>query len=346
MSDANLELLYETVLLNEGKKQSLSFLKSKNIPDEIANKIIELDSTPSKSDSLMLGKYFLENNNFNSIDFYYKKFIELKKKNNTLQINNYKTFHEFENFIDSQENQKGEINVEGEKSSEEIKKEAIYEDDNFEIYMADNIKKACDYGHKLGQSYSFCISRTGGGNLFSGYRLRGESTFYFIKSKNRSSNVVNGEYEDPSHMIVLDVMPNGRLMWTWADNGTQGHGTKETNWNEVFNELPELKIPYEKGVFKNVELSEEEKNKLEMFDGMSYQPSLTKFNQLSYNEKEEYIRSGFNIDLEIFNSLDKHLRNEYVNVGHPLDADFYNQLSEPEKIRWEKVRLQIIENEL
>jgi len=346
--EVELQDVYSNVVLEENKKQSLSWLHSKGIPEEVIKKIIQLDVTPSKGHSIQLGKYYLETNSIGPISDYYKKFAKLYEKNKSLQITKYKTFHDFENFIDANERSHGKINTKGEKTSSEVRSEAIYEDENVEIYYASNVKSACDYGHKLGQSYSFCISRTGSGNLYNAYRLRQQSSMYFIKSKHRSSNIVDGRYEDPSHMIVLDVMPDPynsseiKLQWTWADNGSQGHGTKETTWEEVFEEVPELQVPYEKGVFESHPLSPEERSKLETFNAIN-EGDFESFHELDYDEKDEYLKSGFTIDDSIFNSLDKEQRNEFLGTGGEISEGMYESLSPVELKRWSEVRLRVIE---
>lgn len=340
LQDVYENMLTESFLL-EGKQQSIQFLKSKNIDDAIIDKIINMDKTNSKSDSIRLGSYFLETNNIANVEQYYNKFLELKKKGKTRDINQYKTFEELENFIDQLEKKEGSVSVKGEETSEDIKKERVYFDDNVDIYYADTVQKSCKYGHSLGQSYPFCISRTGSGNMFLGYRTRQESNFYFCLFKNRSNNVVNGEYEDPSHMVVLDVTPRG-LMWTWADNGSQGHGTKDTDWDEVLSQFPELQKPYDDGLFQEKRLTSEEKSKINKFNAVANSRSLEAFLGLSYDEKKEYIVSAFELSIEMFKTLDKNLRNEFVNIGHQLSEDFYNELNPSEKDRWSKTRLAII----
>lgn len=349
MRDLDLILIYEREILQEGKKDSILFLKKIQIPDDIINGIIEMDITNSKNDSMALGKIY--NNSKTSdgvislaeLKTYYNKFNQLKKKDSSLQITKFETFKQLEEFVDSQEHKRGSMDVEGQQTEDEIRKEAVYIDNNVEIYLATDIKTACKYGHKLGQSYPFCISRVGSGNMFPGYRMRNQSTFYFCKFKNRSSDIKDGKYVDPSHMVVLDVSGYNNLQWTWADNGGQGHGTKNTNWEEVLNTLPELKIPYKKDIFKNVNLSDQENQKLKLFQRLSYAFREEDFDQLSYDMKKEYIQSGYLIPFPNFMELEKELQNEYVNIGHPFDKNWYVNLTAPQQKRWEKVRLQIIE---
>lgn len=338
-TDPNLELLVEQMNLTEGKKQSVQFLQSKNIPEDAISKIVELDATPSKNDSISLGKFFIDIGNFNSLEHYYNKYLQFKTRNKIKDINQFKTFTEWEHEIDALgQNYKTKSDSKGEKTSEEVKQEKIYEDNNFEIYLATDIKKACDYGHKLGGNYSFCISRTGSGNLFSSYRLRAESAFYFIKSKNRSSDVVNGSYEDPSHMIVLDVQGNNNLQWTWADNGSQGHGTENVTWEKVLTELPELKVPYNKGIFKPIPLSAEEEDKLRKFQNMNNET----FKTLPYELKEEYVKSTLRITDDMFGQLDKDLRNEFIGQGPELSEYMQKSLTPREAERWKTTRLMIL----
>lgn len=338
--DEKLELIYESMFLLEGKKETEAILRNKGIDDVIINKLIEMDTTPSKKHAIKLGAFYKQGVGLEKIKDYYKKFIKQNTKNKN--IDQFITFIDLANFIDGLESTRGKIDIEGKKTSEDIQKERIYFDDNVDIYLAKNQKDACRYGHELGQSYSFCISRKYGSNMYTAYRLRQQSNFYFILFKKKSNKIIDGKFEDASHIIVLDVLPNNKLQWTWADNDPQGTGTRPTTWEEVLTHAPELEVPFNKGIFKENRLTPQEKEKIQKYTRISDYGEMNEFLNLSYDDKKEYIASGLKIDLNTFKQLDSTLRNEYIGQGHELDETFYTALTDKEKVRWGAVRLTVL----
>ena len=205
-----------------------------------------------------------------------------------------------------------EVTANNEESLDVIKERLkVYEDDNIIIHKASNQGETV----LLGQGYTFCISRKEGGNLYIAYRLRAGSTFYFARLKHKDSNrLENGlTFVDPSHMIVMDAQSSGKYQWTWADNGSQGHGTKDVTVDEAIQQFPEFSPAFEKKIFKNDPISDVEREKLKKFQGGD-------FNSFTYNEKMEYVKSGYTKNV-IFKELDKKLRNEYLGIGHTLTSD-------------------------
>jgi len=238
---------------------------------------------------------------------------------------------ELEYLLDANFPNNDEEAVEGSESLENYKDSLkVYEDDNIVIHKASNQKQTI----LLGNGYTFCISRAGEGNMYIGYRLRAGSTFYFVKFKHKTSAKNNEQrFVDPSHMIVVDAQSNGKFQWTYADNGSQGNGTKDATPKEMEEKIPELKPAFEKGVFKNDPISNEERAKLKKFqDG--------NFKELTYNEKEEYIKAGYNRNVVLID-LDKKLRNEYLGIGHDIYAAEVKTLSMPELRRWMTIRAMI-----
>ena len=218
-----------------------------------------------------------------------------------------------------------EVTANNEESLDVIKERLkVYEDDNIIIHKASNQGETV----LLGQGYTFCISRKEGGNLYIAYRLRAGSTFYFARLKHKDSNrLENGlTFVDPSHMIVMDAQSSGKYQWTWADNGSQGHGTKDVTVDEAIQQFPEFSPAFEKKIFKNDPISDVEREKLKKFQGGD-------FNSFTYNEKMEYVKSGYTKNV-IFKELDKKLRNEYLGIGHTLTSDDFKSLSPSERGRW------------
>jgi len=264
---------------------------------------------------------------------YISKFEKIKDKLPKKDPFQYKTFQEFENVIDSNtKNTVSKADIEN-VNVDDLK---VYEDKNIIVYKARNATESIKLGNN--QYYSFCISRKSG-NLYSGYRLNFASTFYFVKFKNKSDEKVDGnKFVDPSHYIVIDAQSNGRYQWTWADNGSQGHPTKDVTVNEIVKDFPELKTPFNNEIFENDPSTKEEKQKLKKFQNLNNDFNVEVFKSLNPNEKEEYIKSGFKVSS--LSILDKVLRNEYLGMGHMLTHHDFKSLNANEKNRWVKFRVQ------
>jgi len=242
----------------------------------------------------------------------------------------YKTFDEFEHATDS-------TRVGASKQVESVSKDdlKVYEDAEVIVYKSTNTGQSIilsDNGY-----YSFCVSRPSGGNLWTGYRLRAASTFYFVRFKeNTSEKDDRGMFKDPSHYIVIDAQTDDRYQWTWADNGSQGHGTDDITEEEIVEAFPDLSKPFSNGIFKNDPLLESEIQKIKKYESLNYDFSVYVFNSLKYVEKEEYIKSGFGVsDLSC---LDKNLKNEYLNMGHQLNSENFKSLTPSEQNLWIKKR--------
>lgn len=295
----------------------MDLLQKKN--EKVASKILEMDQTPSKGHVLKLAKFFNEVNNLDALSSYYTKFLELKKRNRIEDITSFKTFHDFENRIDALEKQ---VKLVMPQSVEETEK-PVYQDNNVKIFLGENQGKCV----KLGNNYSFCISRTSG-NMYSSYRLRDQSSFYFVRFLNRTDEKLdNGDYKDPAHLIVIDALPNDEYKWTWADNGRQGHGTQDVSKKAIVKEFPELKPAFDKNIFQAKPLEKEEKSKIEKFDDLSNDFNLKTFQNLPYVEKEEFLQRGnVKLPFQAWQLLDKNLRNEYLKNITDFDAKIYEDL--------------------
>lgn len=301
----------------------LDLLDKKN--EKVASKILEMDVTPSKGHVLKLAKFFNEVDNLDALDRYYKKFLELKKRNRIEDITSFKTFHDFENKIDGLEKQV-KLTM-PEEVGNEIK--PVYEDANVKIFSGDNQGKCV----KLGNNYSFCISRTSG-NLYSSYRMRDESSFYFVRFLKRTDETEEDgvSYKDPAHLIVIDALPDDRYKWTWADNGRQGHGTQDVTKEKILKTFPELKPAFAKNIFTAKPLSKPEKTKIDKFNELANDFNIKTFSDLPYVEKEEFLQQGsVKLPFEAWKLLDKNLRNEYLKTVSEFNAQIYEDLKENEK---------------
>lgn len=249
---------------------------------------------------------------------------------------------ELENFLDAN------FPPEEEKvSSEEEEKDKlkVYDKDGVTIYHAKNPRDA----QILGDGFTFCISRKGSGNMFSNYRLNYESSFYFIRFHDKSGAKEGSRFVNPLHYIVLDINGDGRIQMTGADNGGQGNGTAYIDKGRLLEKFPELKEPFEEGVFKEMPLTKDEKEKYEKFKELEKTKDYTeqfksKFEDLKYQDKKEYLQSGYEFPSELTKILDKSLRADYLNNGPTLSIETIETLNDQEKKRWMIVVLRKYEN--
>lgn len=219
----------------------------------------------------------------------------------------------------------------------------IADDENVTIYRGDSQDKCVLYG----KGYTFCISRSGGGNLYSMYRLNDNSTFYFIYFKKKPKT-----QED--HIMVLDHTSRG-YQWTFADNNTQ---PVKGGWQEIVSKYPELSR-YEK-LLANKELDDVEKNFLERKREFKRQlPSYTNdpdvdlekavflWNKFSHKEKAAVLTSYYQETLHdvIWKQLDSSLRNEYINMIPDLSPYQMDDLTPKEVARYKKMRDTLFDEE-
>jgi len=298
----------------------LKVLDNKN--EKVAAKLIEMDKTPSKGHVVKLAKFFNEIQNLDVLDSYYTKFLNLKKRNRVQDISRFEKFTDMEHAIDALETK---VKLDMPENVEDAEKPS-YEDKYVKVFPAETQGKCVE----LGRNYSFCISRTSG-SLYSSYRLRDQSNFYFVRIKNRTDEQdEHGRYKDPAHLIVVDALPDDKFQWTWADNGSQGHGTESVTKEEMVKEVPELKGAIEKNVFVPKPLSKEERSKIERFNELASEFSLESFNKLKYSEKEEFLQQGnVKLHFQAWKTLDKNLRNEYLKVLTEFNKDILNDLKTP-----------------
>jgi hypothetical protein len=305
----------------------------------------------------LIARFQKENPNLSEdiIESYLKRFEEVKsnpkvKKKDPFQ---YK-WEELENFLDANFPPKQEKTLSDDDVKEKLK---VYEDSKIIVYHAKNARDA----QILGQGFTFCISRMGGGNMYSYYRLNYQSNFYFIRFKDKSDAKKDfGGFENPLYYIVLDINADGRIQYTGADNGGQGNNTKYIREEELFEKFPELKKPFDKKIFGVKPLTEEEKEKYAKYKELSNLVSTNreqhiskyvestfeeKFQKLKYQEKQEYLQSGYEFPRELFDILDKELRGDYLNNAPTLNAETFEKLNDSERKRWVRVYMRSREQE-
>jgi hypothetical protein len=251
----------------------------------------------------------------------YQKFFQNKPLTN---FNSYLNWtEEVHEKKDKAQYQSRNKNLKGIDISGEDKENVLADDENVLILKGDNEHKCVRYG----RNYSFCISRPGGGNMYSSYRFTKSSTFYFIFFKKVPKS-------DKHHIMVLDKTADG-WEWTFADNGTQ---TIQGGWNEIIKKFPVL-AKYET-LFVNKPLTDPERIYQDKLKKFAKRPTLQDFKQFSYNEKSDVLKFGMLIPLDLFQSLDDDLRNEWISVGPKMSEDIYELLADKEKQRFFIVRKQ------
>jgi hypothetical protein len=197
----------------------------------------------------------------------------------------------------------------------------VADDENVTIYRGDSQDKCVLYG----KGYTFCISRQAGGNMFSNYRLGKDSTFYFIYFKKKPKSATD-------HIMVLDHTNKG-YEWTFADNNTK---EVKGGWSYIIKKYPELQ-KYKK-ILINKKLNNDERDIIDKLRIFSKNAKLSDFQNFSYKEKAQALKSVNNIPDEIWNILDPTLRNEFLSVGPNLTKFQVNNLKANEIERYKKTR--------
>lgn len=197
----------------------------------------------------------------------------------------------------------------------------VADDENVTIYRGDSQDKCVLYG----KGYTFCISRQAGGNMFSNYRLGKESTFYFIYFKKKPKT-------EKDHIMVLDHTNKG-YEWTFADNATR---EVKGGWQEIVSKYPELGR-YE-NLLVNKKLDDEERGFIKKLTNFINNPTLERFNQFSYKQKAQALKSVINLSDEIWKTLDSVLRNEFLSIGPNLTNYQADDLKSNEIERYKKTR--------
>jgi hypothetical protein len=152
----------------------------------------------------------------------------------------------------------------GKLNKEEVNNaDLVYNQNNIRVYKAGS-EKACI---KYGQGYSFCISSRGEENLYSDYRLGQDAPSaspYFVFDDNRANDKdKNGDFIDPTHLLVIMVYQNGNVDVTEANNnGSEYYATFE----KVAQKYPQLKkleniLKYEPLSNNDIEFVKSEKDK-------------------------------------------------------------------------------------
>jgi len=319
-------------------------MQSRSISEDVARSIIQMDQTPSKSDALQLAKFFKEINAEQSealtqLRYYYDAFVALRLRNRiNPQITTFATFQQFENQIDAR--QEAKKSVAGDDALEQV--DPVFENEYIAIYEAKTPDEACE----IGKNYSFCISRRSSSNMF--YNYKGSISAHtkpgdvavgtwFIRLKKRldgdivSDDKQGDNWVQPEHLIVIHIDKDGKLKWTWADNGAQGHGTKATTQQQVLEQFPEFDAVFNgAGDFKGITPSSfSEREVFVQRTLVDLKQSAEAFNAATKEQKELYIKSKGEIPFET---------QTYVHLNGALRNELFKRIKKVSPALWSIMR--------
>lgn len=196
--------------------------------------------------------------------------------------------------------------------------EALMKGDNIEVYDGNDVGKCIRYttGGLNGKHYSFCIGQPGN-KMWQSYRDTKTSTFYYVLDMNR-------DYEDPLHIVVVDVTKHG-VELTDKDNNTGDISEYGDDYESYFKYLNSKGI--NTNIFKNKPKTDDEnkeQSKLGEENG-----NLEWFKKLSYSEKSKYIGRGHSLSDKQFNWLWGYKNNkgaftlltQYLDTGQPISEE-------------------------
>ena len=328
-------------------------MKSRDVSQDVARAIIAMDTTPSKSDALQLANFYNDiagddADRLTTLKHYYESFDALRRRRQiNAQINAFKTFEEFEHEIDARAAVRFLTQADA-----TIDATPDYEDEYIAVYEANTPAEACE----LGKAYPFCISRRGSSNMFYSYKGRinsytkpGDAATgtWFVRLKKRlngeavsSKRDESGKWEQPEHMIVIHYSPDHELRWTWADNGSQGHGTKDTSKEEILQQFPEFKPLFASD--KNIKASSFSEKEVKVHRMLAFlERSAKNFNEATQQQKEFYIKTYGKIpfEKETYVHLNAALRNELYKYIADLSIDLWDAMPDAEKMKMAKIAM-------
>lgn len=307
-------------LLTEGKKDAVLYLQ-KQFPNnrDIQAQILDIDKTPSKGDVVNIAKWFKQTMDINLVATTMSDYYQLKSINISVPISD--DFTKFSEDVDERMSKilPKDDNVEAISNTVNQSDDTLVETDDLLILDAGSKEKCIVYG----KGYKFCISRKDMGNMYKNYRFNSQSSFYFIFFKDVPKT-------NSKHIMVLDVQPDNRLFWTFANNNTA-----PTTWERVFEQFPQL-VPY-KDLLKHVPLSKEDKD-LEYYKKQFVNHKI-EFMDIPNEYKKTLLNPAaiWSFPFDQFVKLPREWRNEVINGGFRFNDKFIDAMTEPEKKRYLKI---------
>lgn len=306
-----------------------------------AQQLVDIDITPSKADAMKLAKFYKEGGHeLETIVNYYTRFAALKARNRiTPDINAFKTFEELEHEVDAKDDA---IQVTSTAKADIV--EPIFTNEYLEVFLTKNAREAAAVGSK----YTFCICRDStSSNMFNSYRgnisvntkVGDKATgTYFVRLKKRldGTNVsdekdASGKWINPEHMIVFHV--GDKMRWTFADNGSQGGGTRDVTKEQVIEKFPEMKVLFGGlGEFPGMVPDQFGEQEIRIYQLLKVvAESLELFKKASYEEKLLIITNGGTIPIGSYGELNADLRNELFKRMTTIPVHVWKEMTYNDK---------------
>jgi hypothetical protein len=329
-------------------------MQSRNVSEEIARSIIQMDQTPSKSDALQLAKFFNEldaepQDALQLLQYYYTAYVDLRTRGRiNPQINSFASVRQFELEVDARQEAKKSV-ADGD-ALEHV--DPVFENEYIAVYEAKTPAEACE----LGKNYTFCISRRDSSNMFYNYKgyisprtKPGDvaTGTWFIRLKKRvNGDVVTDAKEgdawvQPEHLIVFHIDGNNNLKWTWADNGRQGNGTESVTLQQVLEQFPEFAAAFKgAGDFKGIVASSFSQKEIFVHRTLEdLGKSAEAFNAATKEQKELYIKTNSSIpfELQTYANLNASLRNELFKRIENVAPQLWNIMKPEDQLRLAKM---------
>ena len=208
--------------------------------------------------------------------------------------------------------------------------ETIYDDDNLLIFKPSG-KEQCI---KLANGRSWCISKSGGGNMYYNYRLGHNLTIYYVIDKDKP-------FGDLNYAVVILVEPYGGKRIADGQNMSGGYsGHRREDWSTIVGKVPKLKG--KEHLFVADPLSTEEQRELNNFKNTTINKDAIK--ELGSEQAAEMWLELSSPDLtyrtngnEIYRNFTENLKNKYLGLGMDLTAEMIND-SEPSVLKYYAAR--------
>ena len=208
--------------------------------------------------------------------------------------------------------------------------ETIYDDDNLLIFKPSG-KEQCI---KLANGRSWCISKSGGGNMYYNYRLGNNLTIYYVIDKDKP-------FGDLNYSVVILVEPYGGKRIADGQNMSGGYsGHKREDWSTIVSKVPKLKG--KEHLFVADPLSSAEQKVLNDYKNTNINKDAIK--ELGSEQAAEMWLELSSPDLtyrsngdEIYRNFTENLKNKYLGLGMDLTAGMINN-SEPSVLKYYAAR--------
>ena len=238
------------------------------------------------------------------------------------------TFDELEHTLDGMGDLSDDIKDDNDDYSDI---ETIYDDENLLIFKPSG-KEQCI---RLANGRSWCISKSGGGNMYYNYRLGHNLTIYYVIDKDKP-------FGDLNYAVVILVEPyGGGKRIADGQNMAGGYsGHKREAWTTIVSKVPKLKG--KEHLFVADPLSQDEQRELNNYKNTTINKDAIK--ELGSEQAAEMWLEIASPDLtyrgngnEIYSNFTENLRHKYLGLGMDLTAEMINN-SEPSVLKYYAAR--------